>query len=109
MHLPSDLLCLFIACYKVVASTIKNSVYLFIYCLRGVQDLSSLTRDQTHAPCKWKCGVLTTPGKSPSQDFTWFLASVYLFSLLMRCVCNTQGKPQHSSHRFRPCLPVNVS
>ena len=33
-----------------------------------MQDLSSLTRDQTHTPLHWKCRVLTTgsPGKSHS-------------------------------------------
>ena len=28
--------------------------------LCGMWDLSSLTRDQTRAPCNWKRGVLTT-------------------------------------------------
>ena len=68
MHLPSDLLCLFIACYKVVASTIKNSVYLFIYCLRGMQDLSSLTRDRIHAP--WNGSVESLPLQGSPQART---------------------------------------
>ena len=38
----------------------------FLAMLRSLQDLSSLTRNQTHAPLQWKHRVLTTglPGKS---------------------------------------------
>ena len=43
--------------------------YLFIYlaATRGMQDLSSPTRGQIHAPLQWKLKVLTTelPGNSP--------------------------------------------
>ena len=44
---------------------------LFLPMLSGLWDLSSLTRDQTHAPCNGKCWVLTSgpPGKSWIETF----------------------------------------
>ena len=42
--------------------------FFCFYCLRGMWNLSSLTRDLTRTPCSgsWKCRLLTTgpPGKS---------------------------------------------
>ena len=45
---------------------ILNNVFFFLAMSHSMSDLSSLTRDQTHCPLQWKCGVLTTgpPGKS---------------------------------------------
>ena len=37
-----------------------------------MEDLSSLTRDQTHDPCNWEYGVLTT-GLSEKSLFSVFL------------------------------------
>ena len=48
-----------------------NKFCLFLAMLCGMQDLSSLTKDRTHASCKWKHGILTTrpPGKSHFLTF----------------------------------------
>ena len=42
-----------------------NKCCLFLAMLCGMQDLSSLIKNRTHVPCKWKRGILTTrpPGK----------------------------------------------
>ena len=41
---------------------------------RGMWDLSSLTRDWTHAPLQWKCRILTTgpPGDSLICLLNWY-------------------------------------
>ena len=52
---------------------------------RGMQDLSSLTRDQTRAPRQWKQGVLTTgpPGKSlVSSLYAYLLPRKKIFSVI---------------------------
>ena len=43
----------------------------FLAVPQGMWDLSSLTRDRTRAPLKWKCRVSTTglPGKCPNILF----------------------------------------
>ena len=48
---------------------LSNCIYLFYFLAepRGMQDLSLLTKDQSHTLLWWKHSVLTTgpPGKSP--------------------------------------------
>ena len=64
-----------------------------------MQDISSLTRDQTCAPLHWEFGVLTTRplgesvfgvwGGGDGQITSWTLEGVYVAQLLSR---KTKGK-----------------
>ena len=46
----------------------------FLATLRGMQDLSSLTSDETHAPLQWKRRV-----QSPGNSLTVFLVICFIF------------------------------
>ena len=45
--------------------------FYFLALLPDMWDLSSPTRDRTHAPLHWKCGILTTgpPGMSQGKIY----------------------------------------
>ena len=90
-------------------ATFIGKTLFWVSTLYSIQDLSSPTRDQPHASCKWKHGVLTTglPGKSKQGHSDLLGKGQSQHQKILFLLCNSHGLANVSVCRA-PYLVLHV-